>query len=311
LSWKARRSCLAVPATQPRFLEKADQSAADEIFLDLEDSVAAGAKEKARAMVVDALRRYRFEGKLRVVRVNAADTPWCFGDVVEVIEGAGARVDCLMLPKVEGPGDVHFIDRLLNQLERKLGLPRRVGLELQIESPAGLTAIDAIATASARTETLIFGPADFAAAMRFPTLGVGALNSEYPGDFWHHFMATITVAARARGLQAVDGPYGQVRDLEGLRTAARRSAMLGFDGKWALTPAQVDILNEEFSPSQEEFDHASAILDAYRHASEEEGRGAVMLGDEMIDEASRKMAAVMVDRGLALDMQPRPWQPSS
>jgi citrate lyase subunit beta/citryl-CoA lyase len=302
---------LAVPATQPRFLEKADQSQADEIFIDLEDSVAPAAKERARDAVVQALRSHRYDGKVRVVRVNACDTRWCFGDIVAVVEGAGERIDCLMIPKVESAADVHFVDTLLNQLEWKLGLERRIGLELQLESASGMRSVDAIAGASARAETLIFGPADFAASMSLPTLSVGGIAPDYPGDMWHYFLAAIAVAARAHGLQAIDGPYGQVRDLEGLRESARRSAILGFDGKWALTPAQIDVLNEVYAPSQEDFDRATAIVDAYRQATDVEERGAVMLGDEMIDEASRKMAVALVERGQALQMKARPWKPGS
>ena len=301
---RARRSCLAVPGSQPRFHAKADQSAADQVFLDLEDSVAPDAKVEARALVVSALREYEYAGKVRCVRVNACDTKWCFEDVISVVEGAGERLDCLVVPKVEDAGQVHFVDNLLNQLEWKLGLRRRIGLELQIETARGMENIAAIAGASSRAETLIFGPGDFSASLRLPELTVGRLMPDYPGDFWHYFLARVVVAARAHGLQAIDGPYTQVRDGEGLREFARRSAMLGFDGKWAMNPFQVDILNQVFAPRQEDFDRAVAILEAYRRATEEDRTGAVMLGDEMIDEASRKMAAVMVERGEAFGMKP-------
>ncbi len=308
---RARRSCLAVPGSRPRFHAKADQSAADQIFLDLEDSVAPGAKVEARGQVVDALRTYEFAGKVRTVRVNACDTRWCYEDIVSVVEGAGDRLDCLMIPKVEDVSHVHFVDHLLNQLEWKLGLERRIGLELQIESARGMENINAIAGASTRAETLIFGPGDFSANLRLPELTVGRLQPDYPGDFWHYFLARVAVAARANGLQPIDGPYTQVRDAEGLRTFARRSAMLGFDGKWALNPDQVGVLNEVFSPRQEDFDKAVAILAAYRLATDVEQTGAVMLGEEMIDEASRKMAVVMVERGESFRMKANPWSPPS
>jgi len=308
---RARRSCLAVPGSQPRFHAKADQSAADQVFLDLEDSVAPEAKVDARGQVVEALRTLEFAGKVRCVRVNACDTKWCFDDVISVVEGAGDRLDCLVIPKVEDVDHVHFVANLLNQLEWKLGLERRIGLELQIESARGMENIGAIAGASDRAETLIFGPGDFSANLRLPELTVGRLQPDYPGDFWHYFLARVVVAARAHGLQAIDGPYTQVRDGEGLRTFAGRSTMLGFDGKWAMNPFQVEILNEVFSPRQEDFDKAVAILEAYRRATEEEKTGAVMLGGEMIDEASRKMAAVMVERGESFGMKPRPWSPTS
>jgi citrate lyase subunit beta/citryl-CoA lyase len=308
---RARRSCLSVPASEPRFHAKADQSPADEIFLDLEDSVATGAKVAARRQAVEALNTYEFAGKVRGVRVNACDTRWCYEDIIAVVEGAGERLDCLIIPKVEDVDHVHFVDNLLNQVEWKLGLERRIGLELQVESAKGMENINAIAGASQRTETLIFGPADFLASLRVPELTVGRLKPEYPGDFWHYFLVRIVVAARANGLQPIDGPYAQVRDLEGLRTFAERAAMLGFDGKWALNPAQADLLNEVFAPKQAEFDKAVAILEAYRQATDVQKTGAVMLGDEMIDEASRKLAVVMVERGEAFGMKARPWTPVS
>jgi citrate lyase subunit beta / citryl-CoA lyase len=302
---RARRSCLSLPATNARFHAKADQSKADEVILDLEDSVAPAAKVEARRHAVDALRKYDFAGKVRAVRVNACDTKWCYEDVIAVVEGAGRRLDCLIIPKVEDVDHVHFIDTLLGQIETKLGLGRRIGLELQIESARGMENVSAIAGASTRTETLIFGPADLSATLHVPELTVGRLKPEYPGDFWHYFLARVVVAARAHDLQPIDGPYGEVGDVAGLRTFAERSAMLGFDGKWAVNPVQIDVLNEVFTPRQEEFDRAAAILEAYRKATDLENTGAVMLGGEMIDEASRKMAAVMVERGRAFGMTPR------
>jgi citrate lyase subunit beta / citryl-CoA lyase len=302
---------LAVPGSNPKFHAKADQSAADQIFLDLEDSVAPGAKAAARDQVVEALRTYPFAGKVRAVRVNACDTKWCFDDIIAVVEGAGDRLDCLVIPKVEDVDHVHFVAHLLNQLEWKHRLDRRIGLELQIESARGMENINAIAGASDRAETLIFGPGDFSASLRLPELTVGRLQPDYPGDFWHYFLVRVVVAARANGLQPIDGPYAQVRDKEGLRTFAKRAAMLGFDGKWALNPVQVDVLNDVFSPRQEDYDKAVAMLEAYRTATDVEHAGAVMLGDEMIDEASRKMAAVIVERGEAFGMKARPWRPAS
>ncbi len=265
---RARRSCLAVPGSNPRFHAKADQSAADQVFLDLEDSVAPAAKEGARDQVVAALRTFEYAGKVRTVRVNACDTRWCFDDIIAVVEGAGDRIDCLMIPKVEGVDHVNFVVHLLNQLEWKHGLERRIGLELQIESARGMENINAIAGATDRAETLIFGPGDFSADLRLPELTVGRLQPDYPGDFWHYFLARIVVAARANGLQPIDGPYAQVRDTDGLRTFAKRAAMLGFDGKWALNPVQIEVLNEVFSPGQEDFDKAVAILAAYRRGAD-------------------------------------------
>jgi citrate lyase subunit beta/citryl-CoA lyase len=303
---RARRSCLSVPASEPRFLERADKSAADQIFLDLEDSVAPSMKERARTMVVEALQRFEYRDKVRCVRVNAVDTKWCYGDITAVVEGAGERIDCLVIPKVEGADHVHFIAHLLNQVEMKQGFDRKVGLELQIETARGLDRISEIAAASERNEALIFGPGDFSASMRLPTLSIGSLRPDYPGDFWHYFMSRIVVAARAHGLQAIDGPYVAIKDLDGYRTFAERAAMLGYDGKWALHPSQIDVVNEVFAPKQADFDRAFAIIEAYRKATDVDDKGAVMLGEEMIDEASRKMAAVMYERGLAAGMKPSP-----
>ena len=303
---RARRSCLSVPATQPRFHDKADQSAADSVFLDLEDSVAPAAKERGRELAVEALRTHAYEGKLRGVRVNDCDSQWCHDDIAAVVEGAGDRLDVIVLPKVEGPEHVHFADVLLTQLERRRGLGRPIGLELQVESARGLERVEEIAAASPRTQALVFGPGDFQASMRIPGLSIGRTPEAYPGEFWHYVHFRILVAARAHGLQAIDGPYAAVRDLDGLRAQAERSAAIGFDGKWALTPAQAEVLNEVFAPSQADFDRASAIVDAYAHATDVDEKGAVMLGDEMIDEASRKLAAVMVERGRAFGMRPSP-----
>ncbi|WP_182875874.1 MULTISPECIES: HpcH/HpaI aldolase/citrate lyase family protein [unclassified Microbispora] len=298
---RARRSCLAVPGSNPRFLEKAQGLGADEVFLDLEDSVAPGAKEEARRNVVAALRQGDWTGKTVVVRVNDLTTQWTYRDVVEVVEGAGDRLDCLMLPKVRDASHVAWLDTLLGQIERAVGLPEgRIGVEAQIEDARGLVEIDDIARSSPRLETLVFGPADFMASIGMRTLVVGEQPPGYDeGDAYHYILMRILMAARAYGLQAVDGPYLQIRDLDGFRRSARRSAALGFDGKWVLHPSQVEAANEVFSPSQEDYDHAELILDAYEYYTTVEKRGAVMLGDEMIDEASRKMALVVSARGRA------------
>ncbi|GAA4208356.1 CoA ester lyase [Microbispora amethystogenes] len=298
---RARRSCLAVPGSNPRFLEKAQGLGADEVFLDLEDSVAPGAKEEARRNVVAALREGDWTGKTVVVRVNDLTTQWTYRDVVEVVEGAGDRLDCLMLPKVRDASHVVWLDTLLGQIERAVGLPEGgIGVEAQIEDARGLVEIDGIARSSPRLETLVFGPADFMASIGMRTLVVGEQPPGYDeGDAYHYILMRILMAARAYGLQAVDGPYLQIRDLDGFRRSARRSAALGFDGKWVLHPSQVEAANEVFSPSQEDYDHAELILDAYEYYTTVEKRGAVMLGDEMIDEASRKMALVVAARGRA------------
>jgi citrate lyase subunit beta/citryl-CoA lyase len=298
---RARRTCLAVPGSNPRFLEKSQTLAADEVFLDLEDSVAPAVKEEARANVVAALREGDWTGKTVAVRVNDATTPWSYRDVIEVVEAAGDRLHCVMLPKVSDPSHVVWLDTLLGQVERAAGLPvGRIGIEAQIEDATGLVNAERIAAASPRLETLVFGPADFMASIGMRTLVVGEQPPGYEeGDAYHYVLMRILTAARAHGLQAIDGPYLQIRDVEGFRRAARRAAALGFDGKWVLHPSQIEAGNEVFSPSQDDYDHAELILEAYEYYTTVERRGAAMLGDEMIDEASRKMALVVAAKGRA------------
>jgi len=290
-----------VPGSNPRFLEKAQTLAADEVFLDLEDSVAPAVKEEARANVVAALREGDWTGKTVAVRVNDATTPWSYRDVIEVVEAAGDRLHCVMLPKVSDPSHVVWLDTLLGQVERAAGLPvGRIGIEAQIEDATGLVNAERIAAASPRLETLVFGPADFMASIGMRTLVVGEQPPGYEeGDAYHYVLMRILTAARAHGLQAIDGPYLQIRDVEGFRRAARRAAALGFDGKWVLHPSQIEAGNEVFSPSQDDYDHAELILEAYEYYTTVERRGAAMLGDEMIDEASRKMALVVAAKGRA------------
>lgn len=302
---RARRSCLSVPGSSPKMLAKAATLPADEVFFDLEDSVAPAAKEEARRNVVRALEHEDWSGKTVVLRVNGVGTRWCHLDVIEGVGAAGAGLDCVMIPKVESAADVTFVANLLRMVEDTAGLERRLGIEAQIETALGLRAIHEIAEASDRLETLIFGPADMSASLGLPVLSVGTSAAGYPGDQWHWVLETILVAARAAGLQAIDGPYGRVRDLDGYREAAVRSRALGFDGKWALHPGQVDVANEVYAPEQEQFDRALAILEAYEHATEVERLGAVMFGNEMIDEASRKMAVRLAVRGRAAGLTQR------
>ncbi|WP_069812408.1 HpcH/HpaI aldolase/citrate lyase family protein [Streptomyces sp. TP-A0874] len=302
---RPRRSCLAVPGSNPRFLEKAQGLPADEVFLDLEDACAPLAKEGARHAIVDALNNGDWRGRTRVVRVNDWTTEWTYRDVITVVEGAGRNLDCLMLPKVQDATQVRALDLLLTQIERSVGLEvGRIGIEAQIENARGLVNVDEIAAASPRMETIVFGPADFMASLNMKTLVVGEQPPGYGADAYHYVLMRILMAARTHNLQAIDGPFLKIRDVEGFRAVAGRSAALGFDGKWVLHPDQIEAANEVFSPSQEDYDHAELVLDAYRwHTSEEGGRrGAAMLGDEMIDEASRKMALVIAGKGRAAGM---------
>jgi citrate lyase subunit beta/citryl-CoA lyase len=293
-----RRSCLSTPGANERFLAKAPTVAADMTFLDLEDSVAPSEKMGARAKVVDAVRNLEWDDRVLCVRINAWDTQWTYGDVIDVVGKAGERLDEVMLPKVQSAAEVVALDLLLTQVERNSGLPLgHIGIEAQIETARGLINVDEICAASPRLETIIFGPADFAASVEMPVLTGGVAIAEYPGDHFHYVFSRILMAGRANGLQVIDGPYLYVRDLDGLRDFAQRTRVLGYDGKWALTPDQAKVLNEVYSPTQEQFDRAYDILEACRKATDEEGSGAVMFGDEMIDEASRKMALKFVTRG--------------
>jgi citrate lyase subunit beta/citryl-CoA lyase len=287
-------------------LDKARGLNSDQLFMDLEDAVAPLAKADARKNIVQALNEGGYEDKIRAVRVNDWTTQWTYTDVIEIVEGAGANLDCIMLPKVQTADQIVALDLLLTQLERTNGLEvGRLGIEAQIENAMGLININAIAAASPRIESIIFGPADFMASINMKSLVVGEQPPGYDtGDAYHHILMSILMAARAYGKQAIDGPYLGIKDLEGFRRVAGRSAALGFDGKWALHPDQIELANEVFSPKQEDYDHAEMILDAYDWATSSAGgaKGAVMLGDEMIDEASRKMALVVSAKGRAAGM---------
>jgi len=295
-------------------IEKAKGLLADEVFLDLEDAVAPDAKAAARARVGAALASPGWAGQLRGVRVNDWTTPWTHRDVIEVVSVAGPHLEVVVLPKVTDAHHVHALDLLLTQLERSHGLPvGRIGIDVQIEDARGLRNIDAIAAAP-RVQALVLGPADLMASLNMRTLVVGEQPQGYDvGDAYHHVLMTILVAARAHGVAAIDGPYLKVRDVEAFRRVAGRSAALGYDGKWVLHPDQIAVGNEIFSPRQDEYDRAELVLEAYEwHTSTAGGmRGAVMLGDEMIDEASRKMALVVVSKGRAAGMtrQSAPFAP--
>src|SRR5437762_5342002 len=293
-----RRSCLSIPGSSEKMLGKGPGIPADMVFLDLEDSVAPLEKEAARGKVISAIRDQDWGEKVLCVRINAWDTEWTAFDVLEVVGKAGERLEEVMLPKVQSAAEVVALDLLLTQVEKHAGLPAgHIGIEAQIETTRGLINVEEICAASPRLETIIFGPADFAASMEMPVLTGGVQISEYPGDHFHYVFSKILMAGRANGLQVIDGPYLYVRDPDGFRDYCNRTKTLGYDGKWALHPDQVNILNEVFSPTQEQFDRAWAILDAYKKATEGDRMGAVMFGDEMIDEASRKMANKFVARG--------------
>jgi citrate lyase subunit beta / citryl-CoA lyase len=290
-----------VPGSNPRFHAKARELAVDEFFLDLEDAVAPAEKERSRAVVAAALHEGGWGSKTRAVRINDARTGWAYRDVVDVVEQAGASLDAIILPKVAGPPDVVWLDLLLSQIEQAVGLERgRIAIEAQIEDAAGLASVDAIAGASARLEALIFGPADFMASMGMRSLTVGAPPAGYAGaDAFHYVHMRILTAARSHGLQAIDGPFAAIADIDGLTASAASAAAIGFDGKWVLHPGQVGAVNAEFSPSQADYDRAELIIEAYEFSTTVLRRGAAMLDGEMIDEATRKLALVAAARGRA------------
>ena len=316
--YRVRRSVLAVPASSDRFIAKAHDLPVDEIFLDLEDAVAPAAKAQARANAAAALAQ-DWGPRTVAVRVNDVSTQWAHRDVIDIVSAAGkrasgkantdGRLDTIVLPKASSPEHVVWLDLLLGQVEREAGLPPgRIGIEAQIEDAAGLAAVEAIAAASPRLEALVFGPADFIASVGIKSLEVGGQPEGYTGDVYHYPLMRILIAARARRLQAIDGPYLRVRDTDGFRRSAASVAAIGYDGKWVLHPSQVEAANETFTPTQADFDHACEIVEAYAHATGVEERGAVMLGDEMIDEASRKMAESVVAKGQASGLTPTPSQ---
>jgi citrate lyase subunit beta/citryl-CoA lyase len=300
---RSRRSNLAVPGSSTKMIDKAKGLGSDQVFLDIEDAVAPLAKPDARKNIVAALNEGGWGDTIRSVRVNDWTTAWTYTDVVEVVEGAGANLDAIMLPKVQTREQIVALDLLLTQIEKSTGLEvGKIGIEAQIENALGLTNVNAIAAASERLETIIFGPADFMASINMKSLVVGQQPAGYDvGDAYHHILMSILMAARAHDRQAIDGPYLQIKDIEGFRQVAGRSAALGFDGKWVLHPSQLVPANEVFSPRQSDYDRAENILDAYEFFTSEAGgkRGAVMLGEEMIDEASAKMALVISSKGRA------------
>ena len=300
---RLRRSVLAVPGSNMKMMQKASESTADEVFLDIEDAVAPSQKEAARPNIVKALKEFTWGDKVRVVRINDLRTKWAYRDLIEVVEQAGDRIDVIMIPKVNSPQEVFMVDRLLTQIEEYKGFSRRIGLEAQIETAAGLACVEEIGQASPRLETLVWGPGDYAASAGMRMLSIGAHKLTYPGHVWHYIMARIVGAAKAAGLQAIDGPYAAIEDLEGFRESALLASMLGYDGKWAIHPSQVDPCNEIFSPTREELEHAERIVREYTTATEESGLGAIAMNGEMVDAATLKMAELVVAKAKACGLR--------
>lgn len=283
---------LFVPGSRADMMAKAARSDADAVCLDLEDAVAVGQKEASRGMVVEALRTLSFAGRTRIVRVNALDTPFAYRDLVDVIEGAGAHLDLVMLPKTSGARDVQFVETLLTQIEARCQLPHRIGIEAQVETAAGFVALREIATSSSRLESLIFGSGDYAASMRMPLASIGEPDDHdaaYPGHRWHAVMHGIVATARASGLRCMDGPFANYRDTEGLARSAAIARAMGFDGKQCIHPAQLGTVNAAFSPGDREVAHARAVIDAHERATAA-GHGAIGDNGVMLDAANVRMA---------------------
>jgi len=307
---RLNRSELAVPGSNPSFLEKAAKSPADVIFLDLEDAVAPDDKVQARKNIIEALNDLDWGGRTLSVRVNGLDTHYMYRDVIDILEQAPGKLDLIMIPKAGTAADIYALDMLVTQVEDATKVEKRIGFEMIIETALGMANVNEIAGASKRNEALHFGVADYAASTKARTTVIGGPNKDYYvltdpdgdgnrdvhwGDMWHYPVARMVVAARAHGLRPIDGPFGDFSDPDGYAANARRSATLGCEGKWAIHPSQVEMANELFSPSEEDVTMAQRIIEAMEQA-QKEGKGAVALDGRLIDIASIKQAEVMVQK---------------
>lgn len=293
---RLQRSELAVPGSNPGMFEKAANSKADYIFLDCEDAVIPDDKPQARKNIIEALNDidWKGKGKTMSVRINGLDTHYMYRDVVDIVEQAGNNLDTILIPKVGHPSDVYMVDCMLTQIEEAKGIKDPIGIECLIETALGGANVMAIAQSSKRLEALHFGVADYAASMRARTTNIGGLNPDYNcdgalGDQWHAALVNMATACRAFGLRAIDGPFGDFNDPEGYKAAARRVAALGYEGKWAIHPSQIDLANEIMSPPEKEVTRARRILEALEEAAKA-GKGAAQLDGKMIDIASERMA---------------------
>ena len=303
---RLQRSELAVPGSSPKMFEKALNSSADYIFLDLEDAVSPNDKISARANVIKALKEinWKEKGKTISVRINSLDTHYMYSDLIEIVEQAGERIDTILIPKAGTASDVYMVDCLLTQIETNKKFKNKIGIECLIETALGMSNIKDIAKSSSRLEALHFGVADYAASLRARTVVIGGLNPDYPGDQWHSAISRMTVACRAYGLRPIDGPFGDIKDPDGYKLAARRAAALGIEGKWAIHPTQVDLANEVFTPPLAEVEKAKRILSALDEAAAQ-GKGAAALDGRLIDAASARMANNVVEVAEAISKKNR------
>lgn len=290
------RSMLFAPASRREMIEKAAHSAADSVCIDLEDSIAPALKDRCRSDVIAALRELEFGHRARIVRINGMETSWAYRDLVDVVEGAGDRVDLIMIPKVRHADDVRFVDTLLSQIEARRGFTRRIGLQAQIENASGFLYAREIAASSSRLRALIFGAGDYAASMRMPLVNIGVadeFDAAVPGHRWHAVMHAIVAAARANGLECFDGPFARYQDDAALRQACMLARAMGFDGKQSIHPAQLSTINEVFSPSDAEVTRARDVVDAYE-AALRGGHGAAGIEGTMIDAVNLRMARTIL-----------------
>lgn len=296
---RLQRSELAVPGSNPGMMEKAAQSEADYVFLDVEDAVAPDEKERARKNIIQALNDIDWRSKTLSVRINGIDTHYMYRDVVDIVEQAGHKLDTILIPKAGVPADVYLVDAMVTQIEMAKGLTNRIGLEALIETALGMANVEAIATSSRRLEALHFGVADYAASCRARTVNIGGLNPDYPGDQWHAALSRMVVACRAYGLRAIDGPFGDFNDPDGYLLGAKRAAALGYEGKWAIHPSQITLAHQVMSPPEKEVTRAKRVLEALKEAAAA-GMGAAQLDGRMIDAASARMAENIVNMDNAI-----------
>ena len=300
---RLRRSVLSVPGSSDKMISKGLELSADEIMLDLEDGVALEEKEGARSKIIRALKDHDWGDRVRAYRINGLDTPFAYRDIIDVVEQAGESIDVIVIPKVEKAADVQFVDLLLSQIEMNLGLKKTIGLEASIETALGMLNVKEIAFASPRLETLVFGIADYGASLTMPSSGVSG-HGDAEEDFihrWHFPLSRMVMAAKAARLAAIDAPYGDFRNEAGLEKSCQQAASLGYDGKWAIHPAQLDTINETFTPSSEDIRRAQIILKAYEDVKAS-GEGATALDGKMVDAASVRLARVTYEQARRLGL---------
>ncbi|HDM78036.1 MAG TPA: CoA ester lyase [Deltaproteobacteria bacterium] len=304
LTPRPRRSILSVPGNNPRMIKKALSLNADQIMLDLEDSVPVDEKENARSFVVSAFLEENWGDKIRSFRINGLDTPYAYRDIIDVVEKAGENIDSLIIPKVNTKCDVYMVSKLLDQIESQKGIKNRIRLEASIETAEGLVNAYEIAIASDRLDTLVFGISDYSASVNMKNVGISSHGDEeeiYPGHRYHFPLSRMIMAAKAANLLAIDAPYGNFKDPEGLQNSCNMAAALGCDGKWAIHPAQIDAINKTFSPDEREIQQAKKVLEAYEKAKKEK-HGAVAIDGKMIDGASLRNAKRIYDQARAFGL---------